>query len=120
MGIFPRSTSSPLSTTSWQEACLLLTIFGGKAAASRSIGRSFTFSRSEEGGLILRYLSISLGIFSISRTPNAIFIRLLLPKAFIRTGMFEPSTFSKSKAFPPPGCLETRSVISVISKIGDT
>ncbi len=120
MGMIPRSTSLPVSTTSWQDAFCELTILGGKAAASRSIGKSLTFSRSEDGGLIFRYLSMSLGIFSISCTPSAIFIRFKLPKALIRTGIFESSTFSKSRAFPPSGCLETRSVISVISKIGDT
>ena len=120
MGIMSRSTSSPVKTTSWHKAFVLPTIFGGNAAACRSIGKSFILSASEEGGAILRYFSMSRVIFSMSLTPSAVHIRRVLPSALIRTGMDEPSTFSNNRALPPPDCFDTRSVISAISSIGDT
>ena len=47
-------------------------------------------------------------------------MRLELPKALISNGMELPSTFSNSRALPPPSCLEILSVISVISRMGET
>ncbi len=43
-----------------------------------------------------------------------------LPKALVRTGNSLPRTFSNSRAFPPPGLLDIRSVISVISSSAET
>ncbi|OPX58280.1 MAG: hypothetical protein A4E29_01594 [Methanomassiliicoccales archaeon PtaB.Bin134] len=51
---------------------------------------------------------------------SAMAILLSLPKALVSTGNLLPVTFSNSSAFPPPGLLDMRSVISVISSSGET
>src|ERR1043165_5161653 len=53
-----------------------------------------------------------------SVTPSANAVRSIDPSRLIATGIFEPSTFSKSSA--GPFFLTVRSAHSVISRIGDT
>ncbi len=84
------------------------------------MGRSLALSTSVVGGAILRYRSISRAMLSRSLTPSANRMRRQLPKALIKTGMAEPSTVSNNSALPPSGLLDTRSVISAISRRGET
>ena len=94
---------------------------------SASMGSIFTLSSRPSGDLTLRNSWMRFAISSSEPTPSAICIRRSEPNWLIRT--FAPGcplTFSKSSAWPPAGrppvclALETRSVISVISRTGST
>ena len=119
-GNFVKSTLSPVRITSWHGGVLSLTIFGGNFVIRKRVGSMAIFSLSRSGAFICMSDSTSLAIFSMSSVPSAIAILFWLPNALISTGAVAPSTFSKSRALPPPGDLLTRSVISVISRIGET
>ncbi len=103
------------------------TILGKNLPISASMGSIFSFSRKPSGDFILSNWRMRSAISSRLFTPSAICMRRSEPNWLMRTGTpFPPFTFSKSSAGPPgrpyflAAPLETRSAISVISRMGST
>ena len=103
------------------------TVLGKNLPISASMGSIFNFSRKPSGDFMFSNWRMRSAISSRRSTPSAICMRRSEPNWLINTGMpFAPFTFSKSRAGPPgwPYCLaaplDTRSVISVISRTGST
>src|SRR5215831_3825425 len=115
IGRAPRSTSSPVNTTSW--AGPLRTRFGCESAIDFSLRRPLTFSARPCGGCISSTSPSLRPASSRLSTPSARHIRRSVPNWLISSGWLEFG-FSNSNAGPP--ALTTRSVISVISRCGST
>ncbi len=64
--------------------------------------------------------SILWARLSRESVPRAMQIRRSLPKALVRTGKRDSRTCSNSRALPPPGALDARSVMCVISRSLET
>ena len=95
------------------------TIFVTFQAAEEMVARS-----RERGDGLLKAMPGSISAImlkaELDADPHEVAILLSLPKALVSTGKLLPITFSNNSAFPPPGTLDMRSVISVISSSGDT
>src|SRR5262245_24418941 len=115
-GSAPRSTSSPVATTSWQGP--ERTVFGKTEASSVNLGTAFNLSRRPSGGFGSRKNSSLWSHSSNEESSSARSIRLREAKRLIATGIVEPRTFSKRSAGAPP--LTARSAISEISRCGET
>ena len=116
IGSVSRSTWSPVSTTSWQGA--FETVFGIESAIDLSVPSLRTLSTRPCGGGSSSTSPSFVATSSRRSTPKAMHMRRSVPNWLIRSGSFEPLTFSKRSAGPP--ALTTRSVISVISSSGST
>ena len=88
---------------------------GGKALLFENTGTPFPVLTNAMGSE--RRICTALGVAQLDEA--AAHIRRSEPIALISTGKAVP-VFSKSKALPPPGCLQKRSVISAISSTGST
>ena len=117
MGSRVMSTSSPVSTISWQTP--LETTFGRESAIDLSFFRPCTFSRRPCGGCISSTSASFAATASRLGAPKAMAMRRSVPNWLISSGCSEPFGFSKSSAGPPPA-LTSRSTISVISRYGST
>ncbi len=84
IGSTSRSTSSPVSTTSWQGP--LRTDFGIESAIDFSFARPFTFSTRPCGGCISSTSSSFDATSSRRSTPNARHIRRSVPNWLISSG----------------------------------
>ena len=111
------STSSPVSTISWQTP--LETTFGRESAIDFSFFRPWTFSRRPCGGCISSTSASFSATASRLGAPNAMAMRRSVPNWLISSGCSEPFGFSNSSAGPPPD-FTRRSTISVISRYGST
>ena len=109
------STSSPVSTISWQTP--LETTFGRESAIDLSFFRPWIFSRRPSGGCISSTSASFSATASRLGAPNAIAMRRSVPNWLMSSWCSEPFGFSKSSAGPPPA-LTRRSTISVISRYG--
>ena len=98
MGSRPRSTSSPVSTTSWHGA--FETSFGIESAIDLSLPSERTLSTSPCGGCISSTLSSFAATSSSRSTPKARHMRRSVPNWLISSGCCEPLTFSKRSAGP--------------------
>ena len=103
------------------------TVLGKNLPMSASMGSIFSFSRKPSGDFMLSNWRMRSAISSRRSTSSAICMRRSEPNWLISSGMpLEPFTFSNSSAGPPgrpylvAAPLETRSVISVTSRIGST
>ena len=111
------STSSPVSTISWQAP--LETTFGRESAIDFSFFRPWIFSRRPSGGCISSTSASFSATASRLGAPNAMAMRRSVPNWLMSSGCSEPFGFSKSSAGPPPA-FTRRSTISVISRYGST
>ncbi len=116
IGSRSRSTSSPVSTTSWQAP--FETSFGIESAIDLSLPSERTLSTRPCGGCSSRISSSRAPRSSRLSTPNAMHIRRSVPNWLTRSGCRAPFGFSKSTAGPPP--FTRRSTISVASRSGST
>src|SRR5215470_4450771 len=108
-----------VSTTSWQGAERARR--GPALATSKRSPSLRSLSRKEPGMRRSRSLATRAPRSSSRSTPRAAAMRAEEPKALMRTGVSKPSTCSKRRArFPSGGPLETRSVISAISRSRET
>ncbi len=103
------------------------TVLGKNLPISASMGSIFSFSRKPSGDFILSNWRMRSAISSRLSTPSAICMRRSEPNWLMSTGTpLPPFTFSNSSAGPPgrpyflAAPLETRSAISVISRMGST
>src|SRR5215218_5031810 len=116
IGSRPRSTSSPVRTSSWLAP--RETVFGSESAIDFSFFSPRTLSTRPCGGCISS-TSSSLAETSSSRsTPKAMHMRRSVPNWLIRSAWLEPRGFSNRSAGPP--LFTVRSTISVISRSGST
>ncbi len=113
-----RSTSSPVSTTSWTGASPLFTFFGGTCVIAPSLPKASRTPTKPCGssGRSSPPIFSEISVYDVS--PSAFSRRRSVPNTFIARGMLEPRTFSKSRAGPP--ALFTRSTISPTSRYGST
>ena len=111
----PRSTSSPVRTTSCTGP--LRTLFGCESAIDFSFFRPRTFSARPCGGCISSTSPSRRPTSSSESAPNARHIRRSVPNWLISSGCSDFG-FSNSSAGPP--ALTTRSTISVTSRCGST
>ena len=116
IGRRPRSTSSPVRTTSCARP--ERTLFGIESAIDFSFARLFTFSTRPCGGCISSTSPMRAPTSSRLAASKARHIRRSVPNWLIRSGCSEPLTFSNRSAGPPD--LTVRSLISVISRCGST
>jgi hypothetical protein len=116
IGSRPRSTSSPVSTTSWTGP--ERTVFGRESAIDFSFCRPRTLSIRPDGGCISSTSPTRAPSSSSRSTPNASAIRRSVPNWLISSGCREPFGLVKRSAGPP--ALTTRSTISVTSRSGST
>src|SRR5215472_9171128 len=108
-----------VSTTSWQGAERARR--GPALATSKRSPSLRSLSRKEPGMRRSRSLATRAPRSSRRSTPRAAAIRAGEPKALMRTGVSKPSTCSKRRArLASAGPLETRSVISAISRSRET
>ena len=115
-GSAPRSTSSPVKTTSCAGPCR--TVCGSESAIDFSFLSPRTLSTRPCGGCISSTSSSFAATSSRRSTPKARHIRRSVPNWLISNGWFEPFGCSKRRAGPP--ALTTRSVTSVTSRSGST
>ncbi len=120
MGSFRTSASLPFRITSWQGGDAPIPVFGRNLAHPAASLTRRTLSRNVRGGAMSMISFRRRPRSSRSSTPRARRIRAGLPKALVRTGNSEPSTSSNKSACPPCAPFETLSVISAISKKGET
>src|SRR5262244_299342 len=108
-----------VSTTSWQGADRARR--GLALATSKRSPSLRSLSKKEPGMRRSRSLATRAPRSSSRSTPRAAAIRAGEPKALMRTGVSKPSTCSKRRArFASARPLETRSVISAISRSRET
>src|SRR5215510_4177011 len=108
-----------VSITSWQGAERARR--GPALATSKRSPSLRSLSRKEPGMRRSRSLATRAPRSSSRSTPRAAAIRAGEPKALMRTGVSKPSTCSKRRArFASAEPLETRSVISAISRSRET
>ena len=103
------------------------TILGKNLPMSASLGSILSFSRKPSGDFMLSNWRMRSAISSRRSTSSANCMRRSEPNWLISSGMpLAPFTFSNNRAGPPgrpylvAAPLETRSVISVTSKMGST
>src|SRR4030095_17034448 len=97
------------------------TRLGPAFATSMKVPSLRSLSKSEPGMRRSRSLATRADTSSSRSTPSAAAMRGAVPKALMSTGIEKPSTFSKRRAWlPSAGPLDTRSVISVISRSRET
>ena len=116
IGSRSRSTSSPVSTTSWTGP--ERTVFGRESAIDFSFFRPLTFSARPCGGCISSTSPSFAATASRLGASNARHMRRSVPNWLIRSGCRDPFGLVKSSAGPP--ALTVRSAISVISRSGST
>ena len=112
----PRSTSSPVRTTSCTGP--LRTLFGCESAIDFNFFRPRTFSARPCGGCISSTSPSRRPTSSSESAPKARHIRRSLPNWLISSGCWLSFGCSNSSAGPP--ALMTRSMISVTSRCGST
>ena len=113
------SSSVPsLRTTSWHGA--VETVFGMRSLSRPTSGISLSASSIPLGIGGVMMSSTSRARSSSVLTPSARHIRSFDPNTLVATGMSNPEGRSNSKAGPPPGDLQARSVTAAISRSGLT
>ncbi len=115
-GSTPRSTSSPVSTTSWQAP--RRTVFGSESAIDFSWRSPRSLSTRPAGGCISSTSASFAPTSSSPSTPKARHMRRSLPNWFTSSGCSLPAGRSNSSAGPP--AFTVLSTISVTSSAGLT